>query len=275
MFLTDWQLCEEIWLLISPGWWLQRTWKICEICFGIINQIENVSETTTNLDSHLPAIQLWSVCNACVLRICLQTIYILTSAGDSTRSNENGHPKWDTTHNDSWFFSIRITQILPGIPSLVSNKGTQHNEWLIIVDHHVKQSLPRITNENWPTIPASRIKIIAFRIKLLLLCGYPGYILFLDHVPAQWMAGSCSNWAMKNTLIPPHEILGKKTSERSGNILWLPAIKGNPISESYILDSHTNHLLYPTVSHNYQISLWQSNVACWEIHHLLRWVFKL
>ena len=74
--------------------------KNMQICFGIM-KIESLWNHHW-LDSHLPAIQLWSVCNACVrIRICLQTIYILTSAaGDSTRSTTR-HPKWDTT---TWFF---------------------------------------------------------------------------------------------------------------------------------------------------------------------------
>ena len=63
-------------------------------------------------DSHLPAIQLWSVCNACVrIRICLQTIYILTSAAGA---KGEGTVHWFPVKNQGtvplfhWLFEYRV-----------------------------------------------------------------------------------------------------------------------------------------------------------------------
>lgn len=95
--------------------------KNMQICFGIM-KIENLWNHHW-LDSHLPAIQLWSVCNACVrIRICLQTIYILTSA-DWGFHKVNDQAS-NMGHNDL-VFSIRITKILRGMPTL--------EKWLCLI----------------------------------------------------------------------------------------------------------------------------------------------
>ena len=82
------------------------------------------------------------------------------------------HQNHKNSPGNSHFGKIRVPKIISGWSWLIIMSNS-HCHW-------------RITNENWPTIPASRIKIIVFRIKLLLLCGYP-YILFLDHVPAHML----------------------------------------------------------------------------------------